>query len=130
MVERQRQRSLPDPAPYGGLRQQIGDLALNSWWGIEAGYDCLRTEASTDGQATWTALDGTAHGEPIDRDSAGKARAGRVRQHRPVPRPRSARTARTASPRAGPMRRPGSRASFNGLTMTVRVGPAVRNPTQ
>lgn len=47
-------------------------LALDGWWDIEAGYDYLYTEVSTDGGATWTAIDGTADGAAISRDGSGK----------------------------------------------------------
>ncbi|MET9221645.1 MULTISPECIES: immune inhibitor A domain-containing protein [unclassified Streptomyces] len=46
-------------------------LALKGWWDIEEGYDYLYTEASADGGATWTALDGTANGKSIPRDGGG-----------------------------------------------------------
>ncbi|MEE1928120.1 immune inhibitor A domain-containing protein [Streptomyces sp. TRM 70351] len=46
-------------------------LDLKGWWEIEAGYDYLYTQVSTDGGATWNALDGTADGEPISRDGSG-----------------------------------------------------------
>ncbi|CCK29748.1 secreted protease [Streptomyces davaonensis JCM 4913] len=47
-------------------------LTLDGWWAIEAGYDYLYTEVSTDGGANWTALDGTADGQPIARDGSDK----------------------------------------------------------
>ncbi|MDX2935564.1 immune inhibitor A domain-containing protein [Streptomyces ipomoeae] len=47
-------------------------LTLDGWWDIEKDYDFLYTEVSTDNGTTWTALDGTANGNPISRDSAGK----------------------------------------------------------
>ncbi|MFE0673676.1 immune inhibitor A domain-containing protein [Streptomyces sp. NPDC058867] len=47
-------------------------LTLDGWWAIEAGYDYLYTEVSTDGGANWTALDGTADGSPISRDGSDK----------------------------------------------------------
>ncbi|MEV7340785.1 immune inhibitor A domain-containing protein [Streptomyces sp. NPDC093544] len=47
-------------------------LTLDGWWDIEAGYDYLYTEVSTDGGATWTAIDGTADGAAISRDGSGK----------------------------------------------------------
>ncbi|MEU6402116.1 immune inhibitor A domain-containing protein [Streptomyces sp. NPDC046985] len=46
-------------------------LTLDGWYDIESGYDFLYTEASADGGAHWTALDGTADGQPIPRDSSG-----------------------------------------------------------
>ncbi|MBD0736782.1 protease [Streptomyces sp. CBMA29] len=46
-------------------------LGLKGWWDIEEGYDYLYTEASADGGATWTALDGTANGKSIPRDGGG-----------------------------------------------------------
>ncbi|GAA2396519.1 immune inhibitor A [Streptomyces glaucosporus] len=46
-------------------------LDLKGWWEIEAGYDYLYTQVSTDGGATWTALDGTKNGEPLGRDASG-----------------------------------------------------------
>lgn len=47
-------------------------LDLTGWWVIEEGYDNLYVEASTDGGA-WTPLDGTADGEPLPEDSAGRS---------------------------------------------------------
>nr|WP_312892900.1 immune inhibitor A domain-containing protein [Allostreptomyces psammosilenae] len=47
-------------------------LSLKGWWEIEAGYDYLYTEVSTNGGTSWTALDGTAGGRPLGRDSAGR----------------------------------------------------------
>ncbi|RLV08966.1 protease [Streptomyces griseocarneus] len=43
-------------------------LDLSGWWDIEAGYDFLYTEVSTDGGGNWTPLDGTADGKAITRD--------------------------------------------------------------
>lgn len=48
------------------------ELTLDGWWDIEAGYDYLYTEVSTDGGANWTAVDGTADGEAISRDGSDK----------------------------------------------------------
>ncbi|MFD5425895.1 immune inhibitor A domain-containing protein [Streptomyces sp. NPDC127084] len=45
-------------------------LELSGWWDIEADYDYLYTEVSTDGGATWTAIDGTADGKAITRDAS------------------------------------------------------------
>jgi immune inhibitor A len=47
-------------------------LTLDGWYDIEADYDYLYAEVSTDGGANWTALDGTADGQPIPRDGSGK----------------------------------------------------------
>ncbi|MEU5435629.1 immune inhibitor A domain-containing protein [Streptomyces sp. NPDC020719] len=47
-------------------------LDLSAWWDIEKDYDFAYAEASTDGGATWTALDGTADGQPITRDGSDK----------------------------------------------------------
>ncbi|MEW1545879.1 immune inhibitor A domain-containing protein [Streptomyces tsukubensis] len=58
-------------------------LSLSAWWQIEAGYDYLYTEVSTDNGATWNAIDGTADGRPITRDAADKpALTGRSGAHR------------------------------------------------
>ena len=46
-------------------------LELQGWYDIEAEYDYLYTEVSTDGGANWTALDGTADGKAIPRDASG-----------------------------------------------------------
>ncbi|MDT9681273.1 immune inhibitor A [Streptomyces sp. TRM76323] len=46
-------------------------LSLDGWWDIEAEYDYLYAEVSTDGGAQWTALDGTADGAPITKDASG-----------------------------------------------------------
>ncbi|MCX5406963.1 immune inhibitor A [Streptomyces sp. NBC_00335] len=45
-------------------------LSLKGWWDIEAEYDFLYTEVSTDGGATWTALAGTADGVDIPVDAS------------------------------------------------------------
>lgn len=46
-------------------------LSLKGWWDIEADYDYLYTEVSTDGGANWKALAGTANGTAIPVDAAG-----------------------------------------------------------
>ncbi|WP_053749287.1 immune inhibitor A domain-containing protein [Streptomyces sp. MMG1533] len=47
-------------------------LTLDGWWDIEADYDYLYTEVSTDG-SNWTPIDGTlADGTAIPRDGSGK----------------------------------------------------------
>ncbi|MEU3249977.1 immune inhibitor A domain-containing protein [Streptomyces sp. NPDC006997] len=45
-------------------------LTLDGWWEIEKDYDYLYTEVSTDGGTNWTPIDGTADGQPIDRDGS------------------------------------------------------------
>ncbi|MDX2606433.1 immune inhibitor A [Streptomyces caniscabiei] len=47
-------------------------LTLDGWYDIEAGYDYLYTEVSTDGGANWTPIDGTVDGAAIPRDASGK----------------------------------------------------------
>ncbi|MEU9337407.1 immune inhibitor A domain-containing protein [Streptomyces sp. NPDC048290] len=47
-------------------------LTFDGWYQIEADYDYLYTEVSTDGGANWTAVDGTVDGQPIPRDGSGK----------------------------------------------------------
>ncbi|WP_282083504.1 immune inhibitor A domain-containing protein [Streptomyces tendae] len=47
-------------------------LTLDGWYDIEADYDFLYTEVSTDGGANWTAIDGTFDGQPIQRDGSDK----------------------------------------------------------
>ncbi|MGW7218264.1 immune inhibitor A domain-containing protein [Streptomyces collinus] len=47
-------------------------LTLEGWYDIEANYDFLYTEVSTDGGANWTAVDGTVDGQPIQRDASDK----------------------------------------------------------
>ncbi|MBD0420799.1 immune inhibitor A [Streptomyces sp. TRM S81-3] len=47
-------------------------LTLDGWYDIEANYDYLYAEVSTDGGANWTALDGTFDGQPIPRDGSDK----------------------------------------------------------
>ncbi|MFJ8024319.1 immune inhibitor A domain-containing protein [Streptomyces sp. NPDC096311] len=47
-------------------------LTLDGWYDIEADYDYLYTEVSTDGGANWTPIDGTVDGQPIPRDGSGK----------------------------------------------------------
>ncbi len=46
-------------------------MSLKARYEIEEGYDYLYAEASLDGGATWTALDGTVDGEPFGRDASG-----------------------------------------------------------
>ncbi|MEV5435875.1 immune inhibitor A domain-containing protein [Streptomyces sp. NPDC052682] len=58
-------------------------LTFDGWYDIEAGYDYLYTEVSTDGGANWTALDGTVDGQPIPRDGSDKpALTGTVDGHK------------------------------------------------
>jgi len=45
-------------------------LDLEARFDIEAGFDYLYVQASTDGGATWTSLDGTVDGEPFIRDAS------------------------------------------------------------
>ncbi|MFJ2441204.1 MULTISPECIES: immune inhibitor A domain-containing protein [unclassified Streptomyces] len=45
-------------------------LELQGWWDIEADFDYLYAEVSTDGGATYTPLDGTADGKSLTRDAA------------------------------------------------------------
>lgn len=47
-------------------------LTLDGWYDVEADYDYLYTEVSTDGGANWTVIDGTVDGQPIPRDGSGK----------------------------------------------------------
>ncbi|POX40789.1 protease [Streptomyces sp. Ru73] len=47
-------------------------LSLKGWWDIEAEYDYLYAEVSTDGGANWTPVDGTANGRAIPRDAGDK----------------------------------------------------------
>ncbi len=47
-------------------------LTLDGWYDIEAEYDYLYTEVSTDGGANWTAIDGTVDGAAIPKDASGK----------------------------------------------------------
>ncbi|MFE6715900.1 immune inhibitor A domain-containing protein [Streptomyces sp. NPDC057695] len=51
--------------------KKSASLKLKGWYDIELDYDYLYTEVSTDGGASWTALDGTADGKPIPRDASG-----------------------------------------------------------
>ncbi|MET9439844.1 immune inhibitor A domain-containing protein [Streptomyces sp. NPDC006610] len=60
-------------------------LTLDGWYDIEADYDYLYTEVSTDGGANWTAVDGTVDGQPIPRDGSGKpALTGTVDGYKPL----------------------------------------------
>ncbi|MCX5246318.1 immune inhibitor A [Streptomyces sp. NBC_00201] len=47
-------------------------LTLDGYYDIEANYDYLYAEVSTDGGADWTALDGTVDGQAIPRDGSDK----------------------------------------------------------
>lgn len=51
--------------------KKSGALSLKGWWDIEAEYDYLYTEVSTDGGANWTALAGTADGVALPVDAGG-----------------------------------------------------------
>ncbi len=53
-------------------------LTLDGWYDIEADYDYLYTEVSTDGGATYTPLDGTVDGAAIPRDGSNRALTGTV----------------------------------------------------
>lgn len=48
------------------------ELTFDGWYDIEANYDYLYTEVSTDGGANWTAVDGTVDGQAIPRDGSDK----------------------------------------------------------
>src|SRR5690606_13738170 len=48
------------------------ELTFDGWYDIEANYDYLYTEVSTDGGANWSAIDGTVDGQPIPRDGSDK----------------------------------------------------------
>ncbi|MFJ8144908.1 immune inhibitor A domain-containing protein [Streptomyces sp. NPDC096048] len=48
------------------------ELTFDGWYDIEANYDYLYTEVSTDGGANWTAIDGVVDGNLIPRDAADK----------------------------------------------------------
>ncbi|MFD7092058.1 immune inhibitor A domain-containing protein [Streptomyces sp. NPDC059896] len=52
--------------------KSTASLELQGWWDIEADYDYLYTEVSTDGGASFTPVDGTADGKSIPRDAADK----------------------------------------------------------
>ncbi|WP_078504231.1 immune inhibitor A domain-containing protein [Streptomyces viridochromogenes] len=52
--------------------KSAASLTLDGWYDIEAEYDYLYTEVSTDGGANWTAIDGTADGAALPRDASGK----------------------------------------------------------
>ncbi|MFE9887743.1 immune inhibitor A domain-containing protein [Streptomyces scopuliridis] len=52
--------------------KSTASLELQGWWDIEADYDYLYTEVSTDGGANYTPVDGTADGKAIPRDAADK----------------------------------------------------------
>ncbi|MGW1540522.1 immune inhibitor A domain-containing protein [Streptomyces sp. NPDC002309] len=52
--------------------KSAAELTFDGWYDIEANYDYLYTEVSTDGGANWTALDGTVDGQPIARDGSDK----------------------------------------------------------
>jgi immune inhibitor A len=47
-------------------------LTLDGYYDIEAGYDYLYAEVSTDGGANWTPIDGTVDGKAIPRDGSDK----------------------------------------------------------
>ncbi|GGX89158.1 protease [Streptomyces fructofermentans] len=60
-------------------------LTLDGWYDIEADYDYLYTEVSTDGGANWTPVDGTVDGAALPRDGSGKpALTGTVDAYKPL----------------------------------------------
>ncbi|GHH24460.1 protease [Streptomyces lanatus] len=52
--------------------KSAASLTLDGWYDIEAEFDYLYTEVSTDGGANWTAIDGTVDGAAIPKDASGK----------------------------------------------------------
>lgn len=52
--------------------KSAASLTLDGWYDIEAEYDYLYTEVSTDGGANWTAVDGTVNGAALPKDASGK----------------------------------------------------------
>lgn len=52
--------------------KSAASLTLDGWYDIEAEYDYLYTEVSTDGGANWTAVDGTVDGAALPKDASGK----------------------------------------------------------
>ena len=48
------------------------ELTMQAQFAIEAEYDYLYVQASTNGGSTWTSLDGTVGGEPFVRDGSGQ----------------------------------------------------------
>ena len=55
--------------PHG---QDGGSMTAKVRYSIEEGYDYAYIQASTDGGANWTALDGTIDGAPIGADTSGR----------------------------------------------------------
>ena len=47
-------------------------VSMKARYDIEEGYDYLYVQASTDGGANWTTLDGTVDGQPFERDGSDK----------------------------------------------------------
>jgi immune inhibitor A len=47
------------------------ELTAKAWYQVEEGFDYVYAEASTDGGAHWTRLDGTFNGNPIQRNANG-----------------------------------------------------------
>ncbi|QOV38043.1 immune inhibitor A [Streptomyces ferrugineus] len=52
--------------------KSTASLTLDGWYDIEAEFDYLYTEVSTDGGANWTAIDGTVDGAALPKDASGK----------------------------------------------------------
>ncbi|NUP22590.1 MAG: M6 family metalloprotease domain-containing protein [Streptomyces sp.] len=52
--------------------KSAASLTLDGWYDIEAEFDWLYTEVSTDGGANWTAIDGTVDGTALPKDASGK----------------------------------------------------------
>ncbi|MGW9496241.1 immune inhibitor A domain-containing protein [Streptomyces prasinus] len=64
------------------------ELTLDGWYEIEANYDFLYAEVSTDGGANWTVLDGTVDGQALPRDGSDKpALHGTVDGYKPLAYP-------------------------------------------
>ena len=62
--------NIDDPRRRPHRQPRTAALDLQARFDIEADFDYLYVQASTDGGATWTSLDGTVDGEPFVRDGS------------------------------------------------------------
>ena len=95
-------------------------LDLQGRFDIEADYDYLYVQVSTDGGTTWTTLDGTVDGEPFVRDGSDQPAISGLVGRRVAARERAARR----------LRRPAGVGSGSATGPTAASPPTASSPTR
>ena len=104
-------------------------MTAKAWYDIEAGYDYLYVEYSTDGGANWTQI-----GAPLDGSSNGTWKGAslhdprRLRRH-PVPLPLPDRRRRAPAPAPSSTTSPSRTAARRSSPTTSRTAPTAGPPT-